>query len=56
MRLMALAWLEKQYHKALEDLIRANARNCTMEEHDNLQHKVRMLEWLMAEIKEGGAE
>lgn len=56
MRLTALAWLEKQYHKAWGDLIRANARNCTMEEHDNLQHKAAMLEWLMAEIKEGSAE
>jgi hypothetical protein len=52
MRLTALAWLKKQYHKALEDLMHANARHCTMEEHDNLQHKVRMLEWLMIEIKE----
>ena len=53
MRLIALAWLEKQHHKALKDLMCANARNRTMEEHDNLQHKVRMLEWLMGEIKEG---
>ena len=52
MRLMAIAWLEKQYHKALKDLMHANARNCTMEEHDSLQHKAAMLEWLMGEIKE----
>ena len=56
MRLMALAWLEKQYNKALEDIQHALARHCTMEEHDNLQHKAAMLEWLIAEIKEGGAE
>ena len=56
MRLTAIAWLETQYHKALVDLRHAVARHCTMEEHDNLQHKATMLEWLMAEIKEGGAE
>lgn len=53
MRLMAMAWLEKQYNKALVDLRHAVARGCTMEEHDNLQDKARMLEWLTAEIKEG---
>ena len=56
MRLTALAWLEKQYKKTLADLRHAVARGCTMEEHDSLQHKAAMLEWLMAEIKEGGAE
>ena len=56
MRLTSLAWLEKQYNKTLVDLRHAVARHCTMEEHDNLQHKARMLEWLMGEIKEGGAE
>ena len=54
MRLTALAWLEKQYHKTLVDLRHAVARGCTMEEHDSLQHKARMLEGLMGELKEGG--
>ena len=53
MRLLAMAWLEKQYNKALVDLRHAVARGCTMEEHDSLQHKAAMLEWLVAEIKEG---
>lgn len=54
MRLTAMAWLEKQYNKTLVDLQHAVARGCTMEEHDSLQHKAAMLEWLMVEIKEGG--
>lgn len=52
-RLTAMAWLEKQYKKTLRDIQHALARHCTMEEHDNLQDKERMLEWLMSEIKEG---
>lgn len=56
MRLMAMAWLEKQYKKTLRDIQHALARHCTMDEHDNLQDKARMLEWLMDEIKEGVAE
>ena len=52
MRLLAMAWLENQYNMTLVDLRHAVARGCTMEEHDNLQHKAAMLEWLMAEIKE----
>lgn len=52
MRLTAMAWLEKQYKKTLRDIQHALARYCTVEEHDNLQDKARMLEWLMAEIKE----
>ena len=47
MRLTALAWLEKQYLKTLLDIQHALEKPCTMEEHDNLQHKARMLEWLM---------
>jgi hypothetical protein len=56
MRLTAIAWLEKQYNKTLRDIQHALARHCTMEEHVSLQDKARMLEWLMAEIKEGGVE